>query len=155
MGLRSADTARQLARIGPTDRTRTVALIDRAGAAGALSYAEREDRLELVFRARIVGELDAAVSGLPGAAELQLHVRGLGRSDRGLASWSWHRRLLLWSLGSVVFWTIVWFVSGGSFLWLLASWLLSLLAFTFRFARRGRRGGSSRTARRRSRAFGH
>ena len=138
VGLRSPHAARQLAPIGPTDRTKTIAFIDRAAAAGALSRAEREDRLELVFRARIVGELDAAVAGLPGAAELQLDVRGLAGSRHGLAAWSRQKRLVFWSLGSLLFWTVVWFVSGGSFLWLLASWLFTLLAFTVRFARRER-----------------
>ena len=88
-------------------------------------------------------------------AELQLEVRGLTKSERRAAGWSWQRRLVAWTLGSALFWTLVWAVTGGSALWLGASLLFTVLAFTFRFARRskaavrlprgtGRRGGLAR-----------
>jgi len=141
VGVRHTSTsARQLAPIGPTDRTRTIAFLDAAAASGRIGSTEKEDRLELVFRARLVGELDAAVAGLPGAAELQLEVRGLTKFERRAAGWGWQRRLVAWTIGSVLFWTLVWAVTGGSPLWLGATMLLTLLAFTFRFARRGKAG---------------
>jgi uncharacterized membrane protein len=144
----SSEAERLLAPVAPADRMQTVAFLNEAHAAGNLSPADREDRLERVFRAEVVGELDAVVSDLPGAAVLRLQVRGVSRKERRAASWTWQKRLLAWTAGSILLWTMVWFATGGSFLWLAASWLLSLLAFTFRFARRGKKG-LGRKARRR------
>lgn len=142
------------ARIGASDheRARALATVRRFGADGLLSGREVEDRIEQVFRAKTLSELDSVVSSLPRsphiAAEMML-AHGFGFAS-GKPEAPWWRGILVWSLGLDVLWVIVWLVTGGAFGWLALAIVSTTIAFTVRFVSRHRRHfGAKQPARRR------
>lgn len=139
-------------RASDADRERTATLLREHHAAGRLSPEEFDDRLNRVFEATTIGELDAILADLPGIDLYQLPAAGIvpagyrsggsgrlsRRSDGELipfrpAAW------VAWTGGSVLLF-LVWFgvgVAVGGAAW-LPWFLLIVIPWAISLARRPR-----------------
>jgi hypothetical protein len=70
-------------RASDADRERTAQLLREHHAVGRLTAEEFEDRLEQVFQARTLGELDALLADLPAIDLYQLPSAGIRPTRRG------------------------------------------------------------------------
>jgi hypothetical protein len=152
-------------RASDADRDRTAAALREHLAAGRLTAEEFNQRLDQVFAAKTLGELDEAMTDLPGAdlaqlpqaspdrtatSPLALRPRGSVQAGPGRFSPAWRAAWGSWLAISLFFFAI-WLASGASggpwFLWvalplgavLLGRWLTGAPARSERRAGRPRR----------------
>jgi hypothetical protein len=115
--------------------------IRRSGREGSLSSREVEERIEQVFRARTMSELDAVVAGVPlsphVAADMVL-THGIPLPPTGPARPWWHG-IVLWTAIANSAWIVIWLIWGGSVGWLILGMASSMAAFLFRLVRRHRK----------------
>lgn len=145
------------------DRSRACDTIHRYGADGLLSRREMEDRIEQVFRARSLADLDAVLAQLPHAP----HVKADLATAHGLESIygrprpkerPWWRGIVLWSSFVSFAWIVVWLATGPTHstfgipntTWLVLTLVGTWLVFSIRFVSRHRRvlNGQAPTRRR-------
>jgi hypothetical protein len=140
-------------RASDQDRDRTAALLREHHAAGRLTLEEFHERLDQVYAAKTMGELDALLADLPAIDLYQLPDASLKRGPGGrsggdprLPWWrppgalmathggfspAWQAAWGSWlSIGSICF--LVWLLSGASvtnpwFLWVVGPWGLLML----------------------------
>jgi hypothetical protein len=136
-------------RASDQDRDRTAALLREHHAAGRLTLDEFNERLDKVYAAKTVGELDALMADLPAIDLYQLPDASLRRGPGGDPRLPWWRppgALMAthggfspawpaawggWlSIGSICF--VIWLLSGASltnpwFLWVVGPWGLLML----------------------------
>jgi Domain of unknown function (DUF1707) len=136
-------------RASDQDRDRTAALLREHHAAGRLTLDEFNERLDKVYAAKTVGELDALMADLPAIDLYQLPDASLRRGPGGdprLPWWrppgalmathggfspAWQAAWGGWlSIGSICF--VIWLLSGTSltnpwFLWVVGPWGLFML----------------------------
>jgi Domain of unknown function (DUF1707) len=134
------------ARTAPTqhDRARVVTAIRRTAEDGMLSSREVDERIEQTYRATTLAGLDGVLAGLPNSP----HARAEAVLAHGIAAPGnrrarkdrpfWFGSAALAVLGSL-FWVVVWFFTGGPFIWVVGAILCSVAAFTYRLAVRHRR----------------
>jgi hypothetical protein len=147
------------------DRSRACDTIRRYSADGLLTRRETEDRIEQVFRARSLADLDAVVAQLPHAP----HIRAELASVHGLESIygrprqkerPWWRGIIIWSSFVSVVWIVVWLATGPTnstlgipnTTWLVLTLVGTWLVFSLRLVSRHRRvlKGQTPTRRRRN-----
>jgi hypothetical protein len=136
-------------RASDQDRDRTAALLREHHAAGRLTLDEFNERLDKVYAAKTVGELDALMADLPAIDLYQLPDASLRRGPGGdprLPWWrppgalmathggfspAWQAAWGGWlSIGSICF--VIWLLGGASltnpwFLWVVGPWGLLML----------------------------
>jgi Domain of unknown function (DUF1707) len=136
-------------RASDADRERTAQLLREHHAVGRLTAEEFEARLEQVFQARTLGELDGLLTDLPAIDLYQLPSAGIRPTRRGGSGprgsgleGTYHGRLLparsvswlTWAAGSgltVVLWMAVGVLVGGAawvpwFLLVVVPWWLTM-----------------------------
>jgi len=118
---------------------RFVQFVQRQASVGHLSSGERDDRIERIFRARSIPELEAAVADLPGASVLSVDAAIAGeirhKADR---QENWFRRLVIYTVIVDAIGVVLWAVTGGGLIWILLLFMLSAVVFVYRVARRGK-----------------
>jgi hypothetical protein len=155
-------------RASDTDRDRVAALLREHHAAGRLTAEEFNDRLDRVFSARTMGELDELLRDLPGIDLYRLPDAALTRQPRQAQrlpaqrrqarggngrSAGWRAAWGAWFTASLVCF-VVWMLAGGGYLWplwvaapwgavLAGSWLTAS-AFRSGSSRRGVSGRPGR-----------
>jgi hypothetical protein len=136
-------------RASDQDRDRTAALLREHHAAGRLNLDEFNERLDKVYAAKTMGELDALMADLPAIDLYQLPDASLKRgpsgdprlpwlrppgalmATHGAFSPAWQAAWGGWlSIGSICF--VIWLLSGTSltnpwFLWVVGPWGLLML----------------------------
>ena len=141
-----------MSRGGVTDagRMRFVQFVRKQAAEGKLSSTEVDDRVEQIFRARSVIELELAISDLPGARAISLDAAIAGDwQSKTARSGSWLRRLVIYTLVADVLGVILWATTGGGLVWLVLLFMCSLVVLVFRVSRRGQSIVGFRSRRRR------
>jgi hypothetical protein len=129
-------------RASDADRERTAQLLREHHAVGRLTAEEFEDRLEQVFQARTLGELDALLADLPAidlyqlpSAEIRPRRGGSGPRGPGLVP-AYDGRLLpardvpwiAWTSATalaVVLWVVIAIAAGGAAAWI--PWFLLII----------------------------
>jgi len=129
---------------------RFVSFVRKQAGDGRLSSRELEERIERIFRAKSVQDLEAVVADLPGASVLSIDSAIAGESLKPRRQGSWLRRLVIYTVVVDALGVIVWAFTGGGVIWLLLLFMFSAVVFTFRVTRRGKRmfGGPTRRDRR-------
>ena len=130
-------------RASDADRERTAQLLREHHAVGRLTAEEFEGRLEQVFEARTLGELDALLADLPAIDLYQLPSAGIrptrrggsGPRGSGLESFAggallpaWDVPRLAWASGTalaVVLWVVIALAAGGAAAWI--PWFLLII----------------------------
>ncbi len=125
---------------------RFVKFVQDQAADGRLGDAELEERIEQIFRARSITDLEAVVAGLPGASVLSLDAALAGEFQQPARGVSWLRRLVLYTVVVDALGVVVWAFTGGGVVWLVVLFMGSAAVFAFRVTRRGKGliGGRSR-----------
>lgn len=137
----------------PTEarRMRVVQFVRKQAADGRLSSAELDERIERIFRAATIPELEAVVADLPGASVLRIDAAIAGEwQPKPARGGSWFRRLVIYTVIVDAFGVLLWAFTGGGLVWLVLLFMCSAAVFAFRVARRGKGiiGGNSRRRRR-------
>lgn len=132
-------------RASDADRERTAQLLREHHAVGRLTAEEFNDRLERVFAARTLGELDELLADLPAIDLYQLPSAGIRPSRRGGSGQRFRGDDLLlpartvpwigWTTGSallVALWIVVGILVGGAawipwFMLVIIPWRLALV----------------------------
>ena len=133
------------------DRLRTVEVLRSVASEGGLSSIELSDRVELAFRARSLGELDALTEGLSSSPEgrAALIMSGaLSPGPKRRRRRSFVERQLLLAGAFLVFWVLVCALTHSSAIWYLVTILGSLTGLCYRLARGERRKSTLRGSRR-------
>lgn len=127
------------------DRARAVTAVRHTAASGLISRRELEERLEQVYRATSLAAIDNVLAGLPhdpltGAEVVLAHgVPAPKRTRREPKDRPFWFHSLVWAVLASAFWIVVWFFTGGAFVWVVGAILCSAAAFTYRLAVRHRR----------------
>lgn len=129
-------------RASDQERDRTAALLREHHAVGRLDPAEFSERLDKVFQARTIGDLDELTADLPAIDLYPLPTASLARnrdistglpaasvldsmaSGRGRFSPSWQAAWASW-LGCTLLCTVIWMLSGFGYpwpLWVAGPW---------------------------------
>lgn len=124
----------------PTEarRLRFVNFVRDQAASGHLSSADLDDRVEQIFRARSIPELDAVVADLPGASVLTLDAALAGEWQPAAPGNSWFKHLVIYTAVIDAFGVVVWALTGGGAIWLVLLLMCSAAVFAFRVMRRGK-----------------
>lgn len=121
-----------------------IALLRAQREEGTLSSGELDERIELAYRARTLGELDDLAQSAAVAPHLQAQVllaHGLATPTTPKRKRSFLERQLIYSGGVFLFWVVVWAVTGMGLIWFLLLVLTTAAGFTLRIARGERRSG--------------
>ena len=131
-------------------RLRVVQFVRGQAADGRLSSRELEERIERIFRAQSVSELEAVVADLPGASVLSLDAAIAGEWQKPDRKNAWFRRLVIYTVIVDALGVVLWAFTGGGLVWLVLLFMLSAAVFAFRVTRRGKGkwGGPGRPSRR-------
>lgn len=151
MTVGASDPKRARAAPGEPDRVRASDTIRRCGRDGLLSSREVEERIEHVFRARTMAELDAVVAGAAPAPHVAADVL-LTYGIRGPApkpERPWWRGLVAWTVLVNLGWIALWLIFGGPAGWLVLAIAMSATVFLMRLVSRHRKlvGKRARRAR--------
>ena len=119
---------------------RVVQFVQRQANDGHLSTRQLEERIEQIFRARSVQELDAVVADLPGSSVIALESALAGEAAKPTPENAWFLRLVISTIVIDAAGVALWAATGGGLIWLVLLFMLSAAAFAFRVTRRGRGG---------------